>query len=153
MRELPIVGIHLVIATMTIRREWWEEDASLEEREAIQDDNPNKTGGSTIDSTVKETHLHPHYHLQQFLLLPRKRPKLPFPFHKHPLLQGCRSVHDTYERISRVSEGAYGIVRKAKNVTTNEIVALKQIKFDTDDDDDFEEDNSAPKMGFPVNAL
>jgi cell division cycle 2-like len=56
--------------------------------------------------------------------------------------------------MSRVSEGTYGIVWKARNATTNEIVALKQIKFDKDNDDDsYEEDESAQEVGFPVNAL
>ena len=68
---------------------------------------------------------------------------LRFPLH-NPLLQGCRSVYDTYDRIDRVSEGAYGIVWKAKDLATNEIVALKQIKFD------FEQKRN---QGFPVTAL
>jgi cell division cycle 2-like protein len=61
----------------------------------------------------------------------------------NPLLQGCRSVYDTYDRIARVSEGAYGVVWKARDLATDEIVALKQIKFDAD----------ASKEGFPVTAL
>lgn len=61
----------------------------------------------------------------------------------NPLLHGCRSVYDTYDRISRVSEGTYGIVWKAKELKTQQIVALKQIKFDTD----------LVKDGFPVTAL
>lgn len=70
-------------------------------------------------------------------------PEIPaLPLH-NPLLQGCRSVYDTYERISRLSEGTYGIVWKAKDLATEEIVALKQIKFDVD----------ITKAGFPVSAL
>jgi len=61
----------------------------------------------------------------------------------NPLLQGCRSVYDSYDRISRVSEGTYGVVWKAKDFATDEIVALKQIKFDV----------NANKEGFPVTAL
>lgn len=53
----------------------------------------------------------------------------------NPLLYGCRSVYDTYERICHISEGTYGIVWKAKYKPTNEIVALKQIKFDVFDDE------------------
>ena len=62
----------------------------------------------------------------------------------NPLLQGCRSVYDTYERITRLSEGSYGIVWKARDMATNEIVALKQIKFDPD---------HQKNQGFPVTAL
>mmetsp|Transcript_1583 Transcript_1583/g.2253 ORF Transcript_1583/g.2253 Transcript_1583/m.2253 type:complete len:382 (+) Transcript_1583:238-1383(+) len=68
-------------------------------------------------------------------------PPLP-PLH-NPLLLGCRSVYDTYEQISRVSEGTYGIVWKARDLRTNNTVALKQIKFDVDQ----------KKEGFPVIAL
>lgn len=70
-----------------------------------------------------------------------KQPNLPL---HNPLLQGCRSVYDTYERLDRVSEGTYGVVWKAKDLATNEIVALKQIKFDSD---------QQKNQGFPVTAL
>ena len=53
--------------------------------------------------------------------------KYNLPLH-NPLLQGCRSVYDTYERLDRVSEGTYGVVWKAKDLATEEIVALKQIQ-------------------------
>jgi len=63
---------------------------------------------------------------------------------KHnPLLSGCRSVYDSYERLARLDEGTYGIVWKAQDLATNEIVALKQIKFDS----------SLKKEGFPIAAL
>mmetsp|Transcript_25383 Transcript_25383/g.37958 ORF Transcript_25383/g.37958 Transcript_25383/m.37958 type:complete len:411 (+) Transcript_25383:34-1266(+) len=65
------------------------------------------------------------------------------PLH-NPLLQGCRSVYTSYERLARLDEGTYGIVWKAKDVATNEIVALKQIKFD----------HALTKQGgFPIAAL
>ena len=61
----------------------------------------------------------------------------------NPLIQGCRLVYDTYDRIDHVSEGTYGVVWKAKDLATDEIVALKQIKFAVD----------VRKEGFPVTAL
>jgi len=66
-----------------------------------------------------------------------------YPLH-NPLTLGCRSVYDVYERLARVSEGTYGVVWKARDLATNEIVALKQIKFD------FEMQKN---QGFPVTAL
>ena len=69
-----------------------------------------------------------------------------FPLH-NPLLQGCRSVYDTYERIAHVSEGTYGVVYKARDLATHEIVALKQIKFGVD------ERVGTNTEGFPVTAL
>jgi len=61
----------------------------------------------------------------------------------NPLLSGCRSVYDSYERLDRIEEGTYGIVWKARDLATDEIVALKQIKFET----------SLRKEGFPISAL
>ena len=61
----------------------------------------------------------------------------------NPLLHGCRSVYDSYERISHLDEGTYGVVWKARDNATNEIVAIKQIKFDSD----------MCKEGFPISAL
>ena len=71
----------------------------------------------------------------------------------NPLLQGCRSVYDTYEQIERLSEGTYGVVWKARDLATNETVALKQIKFHVDDEPRMTEEPSHAKNGFPVTAL
>lgn len=35
-----------------------------------------------------------------------------------------------YKRLSEVGDGTYGVVFKAENTTTNEIVALKKIKLE-----------------------
>jgi len=67
------------------------------------------------------------------------------PLH-NPLLQGCRSVYDTYDRIARLSEGTYGIVWKARDLATQEIVALKQIKFEG-------QQEIIQIQGFPVTAF
>lgn len=67
-----------------------------------------------------------------------------YPLH-NPLLQGCRSVYDTYDRMDKVSEGSYGIVWKARDLATQEIVALKQIKF--------EQPELLEQQGFPLTAL
>jgi cell division cycle 2-like protein len=64
--------------------------------------------------------------------------------HLHnPLLHGSRSVYDAYTRLSHIDSGTYGIVWRAKCNATNEIVALKQIKFD----------DELVKEGFPISAL
>ena len=77
------------------------------------------------------------------------RPPTPPPSSSHyrrlhnPLLHGSRSVYDSYTRLSHIDSGTYGIVWRAKCNFTNEIVALKQIKFD----------NELTKEGFPISAL
>lgn len=78
-------------------------------------------------------------------------PQLPL---HNPLLQGCRSVYETYERLERVSEGTYGVVWKARDLATNEITALKQIKFFAQTDQSYLSTTASVwKEGFPMTAL
>ncbi|XP_010677923.1 cyclin-dependent kinase G-2 isoform X2 [Beta vulgaris subsp. vulgaris] len=44
------------------------------------------------------------------------------------MLQGCRSVFD-YEKLGKISEGSYGIVYKARDKESGEMVALKKMKM------------------------
>jgi len=68
---------------------------------------------------------------------------------EHPLLhvlkyncaiQGCRSVEE-YECLNRVEEGTYGVVYRAKDKKTNELVALKRLKMEKE------------REGFPITSL
>lgn len=56
------------------------------------------------------------------------------------MLQGCRSV-DEFERLNKIDEGTYGVVYRAKNKKTGEIVALKKVKMEKE------------KEGFPMTSL
>lgn len=58
-----------------------------------------------------------------------------------PLLSGCRYLNNCYERLDVIAEGTYGIVWRAKDLSSQEIVALKQMK------------NVVTNEGFPVIAL
>jgi serine/threonine protein kinase len=40
------------------------------------------------------------------------------------------SISDKYERLGKLGEGSYGIVYKALDRSTNQMVALKRIKLD-----------------------
>ena len=62
---------------------------------------------------------------------------LPFPMREWG---PCRHV-DNFERLNHIEEGSYGWVSRAKDITTNEVVALKKLKME----------NSAD--GFPVTGL
>ena len=64
----------------------------------------------------------------------------PPPAPKPPALAGCRSV-DNYEKLNRIEEGAYGVVFRARDKSTGEIVALKKLKLDKE------------KNGFPITSL
>lgn len=58
----------------------------------------------------------------------------------HPPLTSSRSVY-SYERLNSIEEGSYGIVFRAKDKQTGDIVALKKLKLDEE------------KYGFPITAL
>ncbi|KAI9312454.1 kinase-like domain-containing protein [Dichotomocladium elegans] len=57
-----------------------------------------------------------------------------------PYLTPCRHV-DRYERLNKIEEGSYGIVYRARERDTGDIVALKKLKLDKE------------KNGFPVTSL
>ncbi|KAJ4839392.1 hypothetical protein Tsubulata_016844 [Turnera subulata] len=56
------------------------------------------------------------------------------------MLQGCRSVDD-FERLNKIDEGTYGVVYRAKDRKTGEIVALKKVKMEKE------------REGFPLTSL
>lgn len=58
------------------------------------------------------------------------------------MLQSCRSVFE-YEKLNKINEGTYGVVYKAKDKKSGEIVALKKVKMDVNKGDD----------GFPLSSL
>ncbi|KAI9506471.1 hypothetical protein GGI25_005560 [Coemansia spiralis] len=55
-------------------------------------------------------------------------------------LSGCRSI-ECYERLNKIEEGTYGVVYRARDLATNEIVALKHLKLETE------------RNGFPITSL
>jgi hypothetical protein len=69
---------------------------------------------------------------------------------KNPIFPKCRSV-DCFEKVpsiyplihqlGRIQEGSYGVVYKAKDKETGQIVALKRIKMDNNQE------------GFPISSL
>ncbi|KAH7921798.1 Pkinase-domain-containing protein [Leucogyrophana mollusca] len=58
----------------------------------------------------------------------------------HPTIQPARSVY-CYERLNQIEEGSYGVVFRARDKETGDIVALKKLKLDEE------------KHGFPITAL
>ena len=58
----------------------------------------------------------------------------------HPPITPSRSVY-CYERLNQIEEGSYGVVFRARDKQTGDIVALKKLKLDEE------------KHGFPITAL
>jgi cell division cycle 2-like len=58
----------------------------------------------------------------------------------HPSILPSRSVY-SYERLNQIEEGSYGVVFRARDKQTGDIVALKKLKLDEE------------KHGFPITAL
>jgi len=58
----------------------------------------------------------------------------------HPPLTSSRSVY-SYEKLNSIEEGSYGVVFRARDKQTGDIVALKKLKLDEE------------KYGFPITAL
>ncbi|KAI4460891.1 cell division protein kinase [Holotrichia oblita] len=58
----------------------------------------------------------------------------------YPAIQGCRSVEE-FQCLNRIEEGTYGVVYRARDRRTEEIVALKRLKMEKE------------KEGFPITSL
>ncbi|EHA8589393.1 putative Cyclin-dependent kinase G-2 [Cocos nucifera] len=56
------------------------------------------------------------------------------------MLQGCRRV-DEFERLNKIDEGTYGVVYRAKDKKTGDVVALKKVKMEKE------------REGFPLTSL
>ena len=56
------------------------------------------------------------------------------------MVQGCRSV-DEFERLNKIDEGTYGVVYRAREKKTGEIIALKKVKMEKE------------REGFPLTSL
>ncbi|XP_039068968.1 cyclin-dependent kinase G-2-like isoform X2 [Hibiscus syriacus] len=69
---------------------------------------------------------------------PPEHPTLPL--RSVNMLQGCRCV-DEFERLNKIDEGTYGVVFRAKDKKTGEIVALKKVKMEKE------------REGFPLTSL
>jgi len=59
---------------------------------------------------------------------------------RHPSIQPSRSVF-SYEKLNQIEEGSYGVVFRARDKQTGDIVALKKLKLEEE------------KNGFPITAL
>ncbi|KAI8325741.1 Pkinase-domain-containing protein [Martensiomyces pterosporus] len=56
-------------------------------------------------------------------------------------LTSCRQIDQCYERLNKIEEGTYGVVYRARDMSTGEIVALKHLKLEQE------------RNGFPITSL
>jgi cell division cycle 2-like len=75
---------------------------------------------------------------------PSKRRRISTPERIFPLeppeITGCRSV-ENYEKLNHIDEGSYGVVYRARDKQSGDIVALKRLKLERE------------KNGFPITGL
>ena len=75
---------------------------------------------------------------------PSKRRRISPPERAFPLeppeITGCRSV-EIYEKLNHIEEGSYGVVYRARDKQSGDIVALKRLKLERE------------KNGFPITSL
>ncbi|KAI3356697.1 hypothetical protein L3Q82_003384 [Scortum barcoo] len=116
------------------------EDMEEEEEEEEEEDDDAAEGDPTPQS---QTHSRSPTPEENYI--PDSPPISPVELKKElpkylPALQGCRSVEE-FQCLNRIEEGTYGVVYRAKDKKTDEIVALKRLKMEKE------------KEGFPITSL
>ncbi|XP_015192734.2 cyclin-dependent kinase 11B isoform X2 [Lepisosteus oculatus] len=110
-----------------------EESVEEEEEEEVEEEAEPSPHSHSHSSTPEENYI------------PDSPPMSPVELKKElpkylPALQGCRSVEE-FQCLNRIEEGTYGVVYRAKDKKTDEIVALKRLKMEKE------------KEGFPITSL
>ncbi|CAH8362872.1 unnamed protein product [Eruca vesicaria subsp. sativa] len=108
------------------------EDKDAAKGDNMEIDDEERRRGNTSDS-LTETDSDDEY-------VRHETPEPATPLRSINMLQGCRSV-DEFERLNKIDEGTYGVVYRAKDKKTGEIVALKKVKMEKE------------REGFPLTAL
>ncbi|MGH0160913.1 UNVERIFIED_CONTAM: hypothetical protein FKN15_040205 [Acipenser sinensis] len=128
-------GIHIPVVTESRFDHDTEESLEEEEEEEEEDEEEEEA----------EPSLHSRSNTPEGNYIPESPPMSPVELKKElpkylPALQGCRSVEE-FQCLNRIEEGTYGVVYRAKDKKTDEIVALKRLKMEKE------------KEGFPITSL
>uniref|UniRef100_A0A3B3ZS62 cyclin-dependent kinase n=1 Tax=Periophthalmus magnuspinnatus TaxID=409849 RepID=A0A3B3ZS62_9GOBI len=121
------------------------EDESEEERENGNHIPPEEEEDGREGNPTPQSQTHSHSATPEENYIPDSPPLSPVELKKElpkylPALQGCRSVEE-FQCLNRIEEGTYGVVYRAKDKKTDEIVALKRLKMEKE------------KEGFPITSL
>lgn len=114
-----------------------KQNDALNEQQQQQQQPPTKRRRLSNEHPSAETTASPAQAERQQQQQQKRSTLLPFPMREWG---PCRHV-DNFERLNHIEEGSYGWVSRAKDITSNEVVALKKLKME----------NSAD--GFPVTGL
>ncbi|PRQ39975.1 putative protein-serine/threonine kinase CMGC-CDK-PITSLRE family [Rosa chinensis] len=106
-----------------------DNDSERDDYMDVDKDNGNNASVSRYDTSSEDEHDSPE----------TPEPAAP-PQRSVNMLQGCRSV-DEFERLNKIDEGTYGVVYRAQDKKTGEIVALKKVKMEKE------------REGFPLTSL
>mmetsp|Transcript_5760 Transcript_5760/g.6258 ORF Transcript_5760/g.6258 Transcript_5760/m.6258 type:complete len:403 (-) Transcript_5760:36-1244(-) len=105
--------------------------------EIVGEKRPRTDGNGTEHTSKKQKVDEPtEAPVEEKKVVAYRPPKVP----ANAVLQGCRSV-DAFAKVNRIEEGTFGVVYKAKDKQTGEIVALKKVKMQKE------------KEGFPLTSL
>uniref|UniRef100_A0A146P5N6 cyclin-dependent kinase n=1 Tax=Fundulus heteroclitus TaxID=8078 RepID=A0A146P5N6_FUNHE len=120
-----------------------EETGEEDEEEEEEDEEEEEEGKEGVPTPQSQTHSRSATPEENYVL--ESPPVSPVELKKElpkylPALQGCRSVEE-FQCLNRIEEGTYGVVYRAKDKKTDEIVALKRLKMEKE------------KEGFPITSL
>lgn len=104
-----------------------EHQKQYEDKHAKKKLKPAATASSSSPATERA--------FRQVIMRTEKPAPKPYPY-----LKACRHV-DCFERLNHIEEGSYGIVFRARDKETDEVVALKKLKLQPENG------------GFPVTSL
>ncbi|MEE6483893.1 hypothetical protein FKM82_013686 [Ascaphus truei] len=124
-------GNHIPIVTESR----FDHDSAESEEEDDDDEDDDEMGEvSPLSNALTDGEYVPDSPVMSPIELKQELPKY------LPALQGCRSVEE-FQCLNRIEEGTYGVVYRAKDRKTDEIVALKRLKMEKE------------KEGFPITSL
>ncbi|KZT06865.1 Pkinase-domain-containing protein [Laetiporus sulphureus 93-53] len=132
-------------STPSRKRSRWDATDNIEDDQQVQPAKRHSKGKSAKSSPAPEESQSSREGSARppAALIQRKKPSHSIyvpPRTLHPPFMPSRSVY-CYERLNSIEEGSYGVVFRARDKETGDIVALKKLKLDQE------------KNGFPITAL
>ncbi|KAF8898575.1 Pkinase-domain-containing protein [Infundibulicybe gibba] len=124
-------------STPSRKRSKWDDDDEADGPQGRLPQPKRRTKGKNVNSNIDD--IKPPSQLSNAVIRPTHSVYVPHRS-RHPQIIPSRSVY-CYERLNQIEEGSYGVVFRARDKQTGDIVALKKLKLDEE------------KNGFPITAL